>query len=52
MTDLRRPAFWTIVGLAFAGLAYGSWLLWPGKPAPELTREAAPLLFWRDGATA
>ena len=27
-------------------------LLWPGRPAPELTPETAPLLFWRDGVTA
>ena len=24
-------------------------LLWPGKPAPELTPDNAPLLFWRGG---
>ena len=27
-------------------------LLWPGKPAPELTPADAPLLFWRGGVTA
>ncbi|MXW85285.1 MAG: hypothetical protein F4103_08400 [Boseongicola sp. SB0673_bin_14] len=27
-------------------------LLWPGRPTPELTPDAAPLLFWREGATA
>lgn len=24
-------------------------MLWPGRPAPELTPEAAPLFFWRGG---
>ena len=46
MTDLRRPAFWSILGLAFAGLAVGAWLFGPDlgqpppSPAPESVAEA------------
>ena len=62
MKGLRRPAFWTILGLVFAGLAFGSWLFWPdpGQPptnpalelAAEATGTAAPPYIENAGKTA
>ena len=62
MTDLRRPAtppaFWTILGLVFAGLAFGSWLFWPdpgqlpANRAPELAAEAVETAAPHDIADA